>query len=67
MNINEMANQYLKEGNRSMIVQIKWEDLTEDKQREIEQEFIQKRLGDIDEIDYEGENGYLGEIEIFSI
>jgi hypothetical protein len=67
MNINEMANKYLKEGNRSMTVQIKWEDLTEDKQREIEQEFIQKRLGDIDEIDYEGENGYLGEIEIFSI
>jgi hypothetical protein len=67
MNINEMANQYLKEGNRSMTVQIKWEDLTEEKQREIEQEFIQKRLGDIDEIDYEGENGYLGEIEIFSI
>jgi hypothetical protein len=52
-----------------MKVNITWEDLTAQKQDEIMADFVNRKLGDADEIDYYGENGdyVLGTIEIESI
>jgi hypothetical protein len=50
-------------------VSIRWDDLTKEKQTQIEQDFLARKMGDIDEIDYTGEkdDGVLGEITITSI
>lgn len=46
-------------------VAIRWEDLTPQKQKEIETEY--GKIGKPDELDYDGEDGVLGTITIETI
>jgi hypothetical protein len=55
--------------NKNFTTCIRWEDITSGKQAEIEQEFLSRKMGDIDEIDFSGPvgDGVLTRIQIESI